>query len=257
VSGKLNALLGRLQYVMDAARQGSLLRAGIHVVLAGRPNVGKSSLLNRLSGEEIAIVTEIPGTTRDVIRQTIEIEGVPMHIIDTAGVRESEDPVEKIGIPRTRGVIEKSDLILYLADSVTGLDEYDRAILADLPDLPKVIVYNKIDLTGVSPGVSKAEDDPCVYLSAKSGAGIDALKRNLLELISWHSLGEDQFTARQRHVAALAEARASLECALGAVQAEILAEDLRGAQIALSKITGEFSAEDLLGEIFSRFCIGK
>lgn len=257
VSGKLNAILGRLQYVMDAARQGSLLRAGVHVVLAGRPNVGKSSLLNRLSGEEIAIVTEIPGTTRDVIRQSIEIEGVPMHIIDTAGLRESEDPVEKIGIARTRGVIEKSDLILYLADSVTGLGDDDRAILADLPDLPKVIVYNKIDLTGVAAGISNEDDGPCVYLSAKSGAGIDDLKRKLLELISWHSLGEDQFTARQRHVSALVEARASLERALGAVQAEILAEDLRGAQTALSKITGEFSAEDLLGEIFSRFCIGK
>ncbi len=253
-AGQLEGIRTHLKSVMDAARQGNMLRAGVHVVLAGRPNVGKSSLLNRLAGDEVAIVTEIPGTTRDVIRQSIEVEGVPMHIIDTAGLRESDDPVEKIGIERTRLAIGKSDLILYLADSVTGLGDEDGKILVDLPDLPKVIVYNKIDLTGALPGIT---EDETVYLSAKTGEGVDLLKRKLLERVSWQPLGEDQFMARQRHVSALADAEVCLARAQADVQPEIFAEDLRLAQAALSNITGKFSSEDLLGEIFSRFCIGK
>lgn len=251
--GKLDAVLARLQAVLEAARQGSLLRSGVHVAFAGKPNAGKSSLLNRLSGEEHAIVTDVPGTTRDVIRQSIEIGGIPVHIIDTAGLRESEDHVERIGIAKTKEVIGRSDLILYVADSRTGLDGEDRKNLDELPDLPVVAVYNKIDLSGMPAG----ENEAGVYLSAKTGAGIDALRKRLLDLLSVHEPAEDLFIARQRHLSALREAKAFLERAQAAECPEMLAEELRLAQSALSAITGEFTPEDLLGEIFSRFCIGK
>lgn len=257
VGEKIAAIVDRLDRVTDAARQGCLLRAGVHVVLAGRPNVGKSSLLNRLSGDEVAIVTEVPGTTRDVIRQSIQIEGVPLHIIDTAGLRESADPVEKIGMERSRKVIRESDLILFIAEASRGLIDDDVALLDDLPDLPTVVVYNKIDQAGVSAKICDDERGSSVHLSAKTGEGLEMLRKKLLALVSWHSLGEDQFIARQRHVAALMDARASLVSAVASVQPEMVAEDLRQAQTALSSITGEFSADDLLGEIFSRFCIGK
>jgi tRNA modification GTPase len=252
--GKLAAILDRLDGVLDTARQGSLLRSGINIVFAGQPNVGKSSLLNRLSGEEIAIVTDIPGTTRDAIRQSLEIEGFPVHAVDTAGLRESEDPVERIGMARAREAIEKSDLILYLADSAKGIDEEDKKILASLPDLPVQVVFNKADLSGCAFGMLETGE---VCISAKTGEGVDALKKRLLELLSLHEPGENQFIARQRHVAALREARDALECAGNSTGIEIFAEELRRAQAALSRITGEFSPDDLLGEIFSRFCIGK
>ncbi len=253
-AGKLQAIRSRLDRVLDAARQGSLMRSGIHVVLAGQPNVGKSSLLNRLSGDEIAIVTDIPGTTRDAIRQSLEIEGIPVHVVDTAGLRESEDPVEKMGMAKAREAMEKSDLILYLADSAKGLDIEDGKILQSLPELPVVIVYNKIDLSGEPPGIRK---DGSVCLSAKSGEGMPFLGKRLLEFFSLHEIGENQFIARARHVSALREAAECLARADAAAQPEMLAEDLRQAQTALSRITGEFTPDDLLGEIFSRFCIGK
>ena len=253
-AGKLQAIRSRLDRVLDAARQGSLMRSGIHVVLAGQPNVGKSSLLNRLSGDEVAIVTDIPGTTRDAIRQSIEIEGIPVHVVDTAGLRESDDPVEKMGMAKAREAMEKSDLILYLADSTRGLDIEDSNILQGLPELPVVIAYNKIDLSGEPPGIRK---DGSVCISAKSGEGMTFLAKRLLECFSLHEIGENQFIARARHVSALREAAECLARVDAAVQPEMLAEDLRQAQTALSRITGEFTPDDLLGEIFSRFCIGK
>ena len=252
--GQLRRIASRLEQVQESARQGALHSSGIHVVFAGKPNVGKSSLLNRLSGEEHAIVTDIPGTTRDVIRQSIDIGGVPFHIIDTAGLRESEDAVEKIGIAKTREVIARSDLILYLVDSRAGLDDADRTNIGDLPDLPRVIVYNKADLSGIPPGL---DGDGGVSISAKTGEGIEALKGCLLNLFSIREDSEDQYMARQRHLSALKDAGSCLARAQEAFQPEMLAEELRLAQEALSKITGEFTPDDLLGEIFSRFCIGK
>ena len=251
---KLEGILDRLESVLESARQGSLLRSGIHVVFAGQPNVGKSSLLNRLSGEEVAIVTDIPGTTRDAIRQFLEVEGFPIHVVDTAGLRQSEDPVERIGMARTREAIEKSDLILYIADSAKGIDEEDRKILESLPDLPVQIVLNKADLSNSAFGLLETGE---VSISAKTGEGVDALKKRLLDLLSLHEPGENQFIARQRHVSALREAKEAIECAGTSAGVEIFAEDLRRAQVSLSRITGEFSPDDLLGEIFSRFCIGK
>lgn len=264
VHGRLEALLSRLDDVLAAAEQGSLLREGVSVVLVGQPNVGKSSLMNQLAGEETAIVTEIPGTTRDAIRQTIEIEGIPFHLIDTAGLRETDDLVEKIGIARAHAAIEKADLALLLIDRRLGAALEDRAIVKSLPaKLPVIRVYNKIDLLDAVPQVGGGEDGPSIYLSAKTGAGIDLLRRKLLEMAGWQPYmdAEGIFMARQRHVEALMESRrylrSALELARQEVQLDLLAEELRTAQQTLSSITGEFSADDLLGEIFSRFCIGK
>jgi tRNA modification GTPase len=264
VYGKLKTLQSRLEDILTSARQGSLLREGVSVVLIGQPNVGKSSLMNQLAGKDAAIVTEIPGTTRDAIYQTIEIEGVPLHLIDTAGLRETDDPVEKIGIARTRSAIEKADLALLLIDSCLEAALADREIVDSLPaKLPVVRIYNKIDLLDGVPEIEEREGRPAIYLSAKTGAGIDLLRRKLLEIAGWqpHSLGEGIFMARHRHLEALTEAREYLrnaaELARQGIQLDLLAEELRVAQRALSSITGEFGADDLLGEIFSRFCIGK
>ncbi len=246
-----------IQSIIEAARQGVILRAGIQIAIAGKPNAGKSSLLNLLSGDEVAIVTEVPGTTRDAIRQSIEIGGIPAHIVDTAGLRESEDPVEKIGMDRARKVIGQSDLILYIADALSGLDAEDKEILSGLPDLPRLVVMNKIDLAGIEPHVDDRAGHHAVFMSAKQGKGLDLLRQELLAMLSWHSLGEDQFIARERHVDALRNAGLSVSRALDSVAPEFMAEELRQAQHALSSITGEFTPDDLLGEIFSRFCIGK
>ncbi len=262
VEDKLGKLHAQLQQVFASARQGNLLREGVWIVLVGQPNVGKSSLLNQLAGEEAAIVTEVPGTTRDTIRQTIELEGVPVHLIDTAGLRETDDMVEKMGIARTRSVIEKADLVLLLMDSRQGITPDDQAILVSLPArLPVLHVYNKIDLlAGLEPTKSR-KGSAEVYLSAKTGAGIESLRQKLLEMAGWRpqSMGEGVFMARQRHLHALFTAREHLEnaAALLGKESDLLAEELRLAQKALSSITGEFTADDLLGEIFSRFCIGK
>ncbi len=264
VYGKLKTLQSQLEDILTSARQGSLLREGVSIILIGRPNVGKSSLMNQLAGKDAAIVTEIPGTTRDAIYQTIEIEGVPLHLIDTAGLRETDDPVEKIGIARTRSAIEKANLALLLIDSCLEAALADREIVDSLPaKLPLVRIYNKIDLLDGVPQIEDREGRPAIYLSAKTGAGIDLLRRKLLEIAGWqpHSLGEGIFMARHRHLKALTEAREYLRNAAELVgqgiQLDLLAEELRIAQRALSSITGEFGAEDLLGEIFSRFCIGK
>jgi len=255
----LAALRARLEEVLSASKQGSLLREGIQVALAGQPNVGKSSLLNRLAGEELAIVTEIPGTTRDAIRQSINLEGIAAHIIDTAGLRESSDPVEKIGIARTWTAIEKADLVILLIDATRGEDAADREILAQLPaGLPCIKVMNKIDLQPRLPEVDRTSGTKIVWLSARTGAGVDLLRHALLEVVGWQSHGEGLFMARERHVQALRQADTHLEHAdRHQGQHDLFAEDLRQAQKAMEAITGEYSSDDLLGEIFSRFCIGK
>jgi tRNA modification GTPase len=258
-AGRLAGVRARLDRVLEAARQGSLLREGIHVVLVGRPNVGKSSLLNQLAGEEVAIVTEVPGTTRDAIRQAIQIEGVPVHVVDTAGLRETDDAVERMGMERTRRAIARADLALLMVDRSEGESGADRAILASLPPgLPVIKVHNKIDLSGDEPRLAQQAGGSEVWVSAKTGAGVELLRRALLAGAGWHPGGEGLFMARARHLAALRAAAVHLDRAVGRVaELELFAEELREAQQELSSITGEFSSDDLLGEIFARFCIGK
>jgi len=254
--GKLSALQARLGEVMAQARQGALLREGLNVVLIGQPNVGKSSLMNQLAGYDAAIVTEYAGTTRDTLREAIQIEGVPIHLIDTAGLRETDDPVERLGIARTWAVLEKADIALLLIDSNHGIGEQEAKILAQLPPIPRLTLHNKIDILGDTARVSA--DGKEIWLSAKSGAGIDLLRRQLLEEVGWHSQGEGMFIARARHLDALRRAGDRLQAAAAAgKQLEFFAEELRLAQDAVSEITGEFSSDDLLGVIFSQFCIGK
>lgn len=243
----------KLQQTLDTAKQGSLLREGAHITLVGRPNVGKSSLLNRLSGEEVALVSDIPGTTRDVIKQVIQIRGVPIHIMDTAGIRASHDAVENMGIARTRQAIHKSDLILMLIDSVKGIDSDDEQIFSEFPaDIPHLKVFNKADL------YSGERCEQGIYISAKTGDGIDEFRNKLLELIGWNNQESGAFMARERHLIALNKAKSHLDRATRAVtMPEIFAEELRLTQNELNSITGKFTADDLIGEIFSKFCIGK
>ena len=265
VYNKLKKIKLKLEHIVTAARQGSLLREGIHVVLVGQPNVGKSSLMNKLAKEEVAIVTATPGTTRDAIRETIQIEGVPIHLIDTDGLRDTNDEVEKIGIARAWASIEKGGLVLLLTDCRLGLTTEDQRILDKLPaGVPLIHIGNKIDLLKEVPRASDKKEKAEIYLSAKTGVGIEQLRQKLLETIGWKSGSstcEGLFMARQRHLKALAETKIHLENACKItkqeIRAELLAEELRVAQQTLSSITGEFSADDLLGEIFSRFCIGK
>ena len=260
--GRLERLQRKLAEIFDRAGQGKLLQAGLHVVLAGQPNVGKSSLLNRLAGDDLAIVTPIAGTTRDALRSTIQIEGIPLHIIDTAGLRETEDEVERIGIERSWKEIERSDVVLLLVDSRTGVTEADREILERLPkNLQRITIYNKIDLAGRQSERHDEADGVAVSLSAKANQGIDLLRQELLRIAGWHQT-EDVFIARERHLRALATAQEHVAAARSVVEGvlpalELFAEELRLAQQALGEITGEFTADDLLGVIFSRFCIGK
>lgn len=254
----INELLSELDQITRLADQGSLLREGAHVVLVGQPNVGKSSLLNQLSGEDIALVSDIPGTTRDVIRQSIQLNGVPLHIIDTAGLRDAQDQIEQMGIARTHGAVKKADAILLILDSARGISPEEQKIKDELPtDVPVVRIFNKIDLSGNKAAVEEDDTGCDIYLSAKTGAGLDLLRERLLALIGWHQ-ESGVFMARERHIQALARAREYLLSARGiADQMELLAEELRLAQAELGKITGEFTPDDLLGEIFSSFCIGK
>jgi tRNA modification GTPase len=254
----INELLSELDQITRLADQGSLLREGAHVVLVGQPNVGKSSLLNQLSGEDIALVSDIPGTTRDVIRQSIQLNGVPLHIIDTAGLRDAQDQIEQMGIARTHGAVKKADAILLILDSAKGISPEEQKIKDELPtDVPVVRIFNKIDLSGNKATVEEDDTGCDIYLSAKTGAGLDLLRERLLALIGWHQ-ESGVFMARERHIQALARAREYLLSAIGiADQRELLAEELRLAQAELGKITGEFTPDDLLGEIFSSFCIGK
>ncbi len=257
--GKLAQIRVQLQRLLAKAKQGSLLREGVHVVLVGQPNVGKSSLLNQLAGDDVAIVTAIAGTTRDTVREEIEIQGVPFHIIDTAGLRETSCEVEQIGIARTWAAVEKASLALLLLDSREAVTPQDEAILASLPaKLPVVQIFNKIDLLPRKAGIDRDGDLTRIYISAKSGAGLDFLRQTLLQMAGWEQTGEGAFMARERHMRALGQASACLEnAAENWRQLEFFAEELKLAQNALSSITGEFGADDLLGEIFGRFCIGK
>ncbi|MER2541057.1 MAG: tRNA uridine-5-carboxymethylaminomethyl(34) synthesis GTPase MnmE [Azonexus sp.] len=260
--GRLARLQLKLAEIFDRASQGKLLQSGLHVVLAGQPNVGKSSLLNRLAGDDLAIVTAIAGTTRDALRSTIQIEGIPLHIIDTAGLRETDDEVEKIGIERSWKEIERSDVVLLLVDARNGVSETDREILARLPErLKRITVYNKIDLAGTEAERHDESDGTAISLSARSGEGIELLRQELLKIAGWHQT-DDVFIARERHLRALTSAQshivAARDVAEGVMPAlELFAEELRLAQQALGQITGTFTADDLLGVIFSRFCIGK
>lgn len=253
---QLHADLARLR---ARAKQGSLLRNGLHVVLAGPPNVGKSSLLNRLAGEERAIVTAIAGTTRDAVRETIQIEGIPLHIIDTAGLRETDDALEKLGIERSWREIERADIVLQLVDAGVGMSVADSAVSAQLPaGVERILVHNKCDLAGLPAARHVADGRVHLTLSAKTGDGIGLLHDELLRVAGWAGHGEDAILARARHLEALAAADFHLTRASEELRRlELCAEELRLAQEALGAITGKFTADDLLGEIFSRFCIGK
>ncbi|MCA3179542.1 MAG: tRNA uridine-5-carboxymethylaminomethyl(34) synthesis GTPase MnmE [Burkholderiaceae bacterium] len=286
--GRLDAIRAALDALLADARQGALLREGLHVVLAGAPNVGKSSLLNALAGAEVAIVTPVAGTTRDRIAQAIQVDGVPLVVVDTAGLRETGDEVERIGIERTWQEVARADVILHLGVAEAGEGasarvadpaadaaarfrgnvppdgegaraDLDAGIAARLPrDKPILRVWNKIDLAGLAP---RATDD-AVWLSAKDGRGIELLRAALLRLAGWHGAGEGTFIARERHLEALRAARGHLAAAHAHAQRrdevlDLFAEELRLAQERLSSITGEFGADDLLGVIFSMFCIGK
>ena len=278
--GRLDRVAARVDEVLLRARQGALLREGIKVVLAGQPNVGKSSLLNALAGAELAIVTPIPGTTRDKVTETIQIDGVPLHVIDTAGLREADeahDEVERIGIQRSWAEIEGADAVIFLHDLTrAGEAAYEaantritqRLLLHHAAQDRLLCVFNKADavaadapLPAIGPALA-ATQARVLGLSATTGQGLDALRRCLLELAGWHVQPEGLFIARSRHVLALRRTRGHLaeaqaQAALADAALDLLAEELRLAQQALGEITGEFSADDLLGEIFSRFCIGK
>lgn len=261
VAGSLEDLRARFEALATAARQGSLLRDGLTVVIAGRPNAGKSSLLNYLSGHEAAIVTDIPGTTRDLVREHVNLDGLPLHLIDTAGLRESHDPVEQEGVRRTRREMRQADHILLMVDGVLGLAPEDEAILADLPkDLPVTLLFNKLDLISGQPKLDKSGDRARIHLSALTGAGVELLREHLKSTAGYAQAGEGTFSARRRHLDALQRARQHLNAAMEQTRVgagELLAEELRLAQAALSEITGEYTSEDLLGEIFAKFCIGK
>jgi tRNA modification GTPase len=281
--GRLTAARDSLETLMAQARQGALLREGLHVVLAGAPNVGKSSLLNALAGAEVAIVTPVAGTTRDRIEQAIQIEGVPLVVVDTAGLRDTTDEVERIGIERTLQSVARADVVIRLGEAVANdpqepgeqphvrqaaSDRVGTAIQASAadavlaahlpPGTPVLQVWNKIDLVDQAP---RATHD-AVWISARTGAGLDALRATLLRLAGWQGAGEGLFMARERHLQALRDAREHLAAAHGHAQRrdevlDLFAEELRLAQEALNRITGEFGSDDLLGVIFGRFCIGK
>ncbi len=247
--------------LLERAAQGSLLREGMSVVIAGRPNAGKSSLLNRLAGHEAAIVTEIPGTTRDVLREHVNLDGLPLHVIDTAGLRDSGNAVEQEGVRRAWNEIRSADRVLLVVDDSRRLSTDDQHILEQFPvNLPVTLVYNKIDLTGRKPETDATHLPAHVALSVRTGQGMELLGAHLKDVAGYHAAGEDAFIARRRHLDALSRARPHLDEAeqrLREDAGELLAEELRLAQQCLSEITGEFSSEDLLGRIFSSFCIGK
>jgi len=283
----LDALIDANRHLINTSRQGVILREGLHVVLAGVPNVGKSSLLNALAGDEIAIVTPIAGTTRDRVIQNIHIEGIPLHIVDTAGLRETDDEVERLGIERTWKEIEKADLIIHMRDARDDALSHDIAILDRLPvRTPVLNVMNKIDLTGdglgkgadshliaeATPGHGRDADEaerlhshgsqPVIKISAKTGQGLDTLRAEILKAAGWNPGIESPWLARERHVQALLAAADHLDIAREHANQDdrvldLFAEELRLAHVSLTDITGEFTSDDMLGEIFSSFCIGK
>ena len=265
IAEQLKQVQKNLLQVKSSAQQGRLLKEGMTVVIAGKPNAGKSSLLNQLAGQESAIVTDIAGTTRDILREHIQIDGLPLHIIDTAGLRESEDVIEQEGVKRARQMIESADKILFVVD----INDREDPMIDDLPEaIPMTVIYNKIDKSEQNIKPEKVTDKDKsgfggtkIYLSAKKGEGIDLLKQHLKTSMGYQQKNEGQFIARRRHLDAIDTAEQHLKIAainLHELQAgELLAEELRFAQDALSSITGEFSSDDLLGRIFSDFCIGK
>ncbi|MDV6340404.1 tRNA uridine-5-carboxymethylaminomethyl(34) synthesis GTPase MnmE [Nitrosomonas sp. Is24] len=264
IDEKLAQIYTLLEQIFLVAWQGNLLQEGIRIVLTGAPNVGKSSLLNQLVQEEAAIVTEIPGTTRDTIQRTISLAGMPIHIIDTAGLRETQDVVEQKGIERTHAAIRDANMVLRLIDSSQPQPAENNPAQHAIPaGKPQITVFNKIDLVSENPRTEDQEGHSVIYLSAKTGAGIELLRSKILEIAGWqfNQAGEGVFMARQRHLEALNQTKKHLENAQrfteGEYQLELLAEELRLAQNVLSSITGQFTADDLLGEIFSHFCIGK
>ncbi len=262
ITEQLQEIIANLKNILAQAQQGCLLREGMNVVIAGQPNAGKSSLLNRLAQRELAIVTDIAGTTRDTLRHELSIDGLPIHIIDTAGLRESSDAVEKIGIQRAWREIEQADRILLLVNNSDGITAADQAIIERLPNTIAVtVIRNKIDLSNGSASISDGALGKEIALSAKTGSGLELLTQHLKECVGYQSAGEGSFMARRRHVDAL---QRGVDLVLHGQQqlllhqaGELLAEDLRQAQDALNEITGEFSSDDLLGKIFSSFCIGK
>jgi tRNA modification GTPase len=266
IEKRLLNLIERLNEIQNTAQQGQLLRDGMSVVLAGKPNAGKSSLLNALAGSDVAIVSEIAGTTRDLLREQIQLDGMPLHIIDTAGLRETDNSVEQEGIRRAHLEMKKADKILLLIDICHGEPEQSEfesdALIATLPKESEIIrVYNKIDLIDLSPRIEKKGRDTAIFISTKTGKGLDLLKKYLKESMGFNSDAEDVFIARRRHLDSLVHAKGFVLQALQQLQnnaaGELVAEDLRGAQQSLWEITGEFNADDLLGKIFSSFCIGK
>jgi tRNA modification GTPase len=254
-SDLLQQLARQIGQTLATATQGNLLREGAYVVIAGQPNVGKSSLLNRLAGEEVALVTNIPGTTRDVLRQAIQIHGVPLHILDTAGLRETGDEVEQLGIARARDTLHRADLILFLQDASAGTMPEDEQILQTFPaGIPVLRIHNKADLLQTP----RSNRNDALYISTVSGEGLESLRQAILKQLGWRDQESGVFMARERHLQGLRRARQHVANAQApGLSAEFLAEELRLAQSALNEITGEFTADDLLGEIFSRFCIGK
>jgi tRNA modification GTPase len=266
--GRLAAVFAAFESITAAARQGALLREGLNVVIAGRPNAGKSSLLNRLAGDDVAIVTDVPGTTRDVLRQHVHLDGLPLNLIDTAGLRTATDVVEAEGIRRARSEIARADRVLYLVDAgLAGTEEENDSAqwVAELEQLPAAVpvtlVFNKIDLTGAPARLDETARPPRVFLSARTGSGLELLRSHLKASAGYRELDSGAFAARRRHLDALSRARQHVQSAadiLSSTRAfELFAEDLRLAQHALGEITGEFTSEDLLGEIFGSFCIGK
>jgi len=262
VAGELQSILTQLHQVLASAQQGVLLREGMSVVILGRPNAGKSSLLNALSGRESAIVTDIAGTTRDIVKEEIQVDGLPLHILDTAGLRETTDAVEQIGVARAWSALEEADRVLVVVQANESIHPEDEAILAKLPShLPLTLIHNKVDLIEKSPGLVELDDKTEIWLSAKHHFGLDLLKDHLKKDMGYQQTAEGVFMARKRHLDALQRALDFVETGQTQLQqfaaGEFLAEDLRQAQQALSEITGQFSSDDLLGRIFTSFCIGK
>jgi tRNA modification GTPase len=261
--GRIDDLLRRFEELAQAARQGCLLQEGMTVVLAGRPNVGKSTLLNRLARRDAAIVTEVPGTTRDVLRERIDLDGLPLHVIDTAGLRDTDDVVEKEGVRRTREQIALADQVLLIVDAADPRPEDEPNALLDdsARGVPLTIVRNKIDLTGEPAGLDTRDGGALLRISATTGAGLDALRAYLEDCAGYRPDDAGLMTARRRHLDALAAARRHVEAGraelLASAAGDLLAEELRLAQRSLGEITGEVTSDDLLGRIFASFCIGK
>jgi tRNA modification GTPase len=266
LGGRMVKILMGFDAITAAARQGALLREGFNVVIAGKPNAGKSSLLNRLVGDEIAIVTDQPGTTRDVLRQQVHLDGLPLNLIDTAGLRWTADVVEAEGVRRALAELARADRVLYILDAAAPFPKSSASDLAtelkDLPEgVPVTLIFNKIDLSGAQANLDESRDPPQLFLSAKTGAGLELLRTHLKNRAGYRAGDSGALSARRRHLDALERAKG---CVVQAAQTlttsrafELFAEELRRAQLALGEITGEFSSDDLLGEIFSSFCIGK